>query len=129
MPFFDALQSVIQHFATNWTYTPVAYANDAFDTENVAEWARFTDNNSTGSRASLGNNPLYRYRGIVTVQLFVKPNIGPARVQQLTDFVTSIFRDQRISGTQFYVPRPEVIGMRDGWYQVNVLCPYYRDEE
>ena len=118
-----------QYFQANWTYTPVDYANTFFDPQNVDEWVRFVDNSSSSRLSALGDNPLYRYRGMVTVQVFVKPSVGEGRVLALCDNVTTLFRDKRISGIQFGVPQPNKIGTRDGWYQVNVICPYYRDEE
>jgi hypothetical protein len=127
--FFQAQSDVSQYFSDNWSHTQVDYGNIYFDPKNLDEWVRFTDQVSTGRRASLGDNPLYRYVGMVTVQIFVKPNAGEARALELCDFVTALFRDQRINGTQFRVPQPNKIGVRDGWYQVNAVCHYYRDEE
>lgn len=129
MGFFSSTSAIEQYFSTTWTYTPVAWENVQFDATNLDEWVRFVDQNASGNRAALGNNPLYRYRGIVTVQIFVKPNVGQKRVSDLIDNLTTLFRDQVISGVNFGVPHPTKIGIRDGWYQVNVLCPYYRDEE
>lgn len=129
MGFFSSTSDLEQYFATNWTYTGVAHENSLFDSTNVNEWVRFIDQNASGNRAALGNNPLYRYRGIVTIQVFVKPNVGQNRALSLADNVTALFRDQVISGIHFGVPQITKIGIRDGWYQVNVICPYYRDEE
>jgi len=127
--FFQGQATTEQYFNDNWDHTPIAYDNVYFEPQAVDEWVRFTDSNAGGRQASLGDNPLYRYRGIVTIQVFVKPNTGAARYLELADFITGMFRSQRVSGVQFEVPRPVKVGDRDGWCQVNVLCPYYRDEE
>ena len=128
MGFFDEQSTVQMEFKNNWPYTAIAYDNETFSPQGLDEWVRFTDLNAGGKQASLGNNPLYRYRGMVVVQIFVKPNTGPARFLRLADYVTGIYRSKRIGSTQFGVPAVTRIGPRDGWYQVNVDCPYYRDE-
>lgn len=129
MGFQSSAAQVFQQFKTAWTHTPIVFENEFYDPTNVEEWIRYTDHTSSARRASLGNNALFRYRGIVAIQTFTKPSIGKGRALELSDYVTNIFRDQKIGATQFYVPYPNVIGTRDGWYQVNVLSPYYRDEE
>lgn len=127
--FVTEQSDIVSAFETAWNFTRIAHDNEQFDPQSLTEYVRITDNKVGGRQASLGDNPLYRYRGIVTVQVFVKPNIGTARSMALCDNVTPIFRSARIGQIQFQVPYPVVVGNRDGWYQVNVICPYYRDEE
>lgn len=129
MGFFDQQSTIEQAFLTAWTYTPVAKDNVSFEPQTLSEYVRLTDLNAYGRRASLGNNPLYRYGGMVVVQIFTKLNTGSARAKVLADLVTPIFRDRRIGDVQFFVPAVTRVGPRDGWYQVNVDCPYYRDED
>lgn len=129
MGFFEQQSAIEQEFKDNWPHTPIANDNVQFDPQGMEEWVRLTDLNAYGKQASLGNSPLYRYGGMVVVQVFTELNTGSARAKQLVDLVTPIFRSKRISGIQFYVPAVTRIGPRDGWYQVNVDCPYYRDEE
>lgn len=129
--FFTEAATIEGYFIDNWDHTEIAHDNVTFDpvATVVKEYVRFSDLYAGGRQASLGNNPLFRYRGMVAIQIFVKPNTGSARYLELVDFVTAIFRARRITDVNFEVPYPVKIGNREGWYQVNVLCPYYRDEE
>lgn len=130
MTAFVAETEIQNHFVTGWDdETPVAQDNVSFEPQSVTEYVRFVDDNAGARQVSLGDNPRFRYRGLVTVQAFLKPNTGTSRAMELFDLVTEIFRAQKVGSVQFEVPRMNTVGDRDGWYQVNFLCPYYRDEE
>lgn len=128
MGYADSHAVIENEFVSAWTETRIAHENEHFDPMGLDEWVRFVNLTGGGGQASLGNNPLYRYRGIVVVQIFVLPNTGWARADELADLVTPIYRSRRISDVQFGVPVATRMGERDGWHQVNVDCPYYREE-
>ena len=129
MSFVLEQSSIEIEFSNNWPHTQIARDNVSFSPQGLDEWVRFSDLNADAKQASLGNNPLFRYRGMVVIQIFTKVNSGAARALELSDYVTGIFRSKKIGDVQFQVPAVTRIGPRDGWYQVNVDCPYYRDEE
>lgn len=123
-----ALQS---RFDTLWNNeTPVQWPNVAFSLEDKTEWVRFTILSEPARQAAMGgnNSNLYRHPGFVSIQIFVKPNTGIKRALELADMVTNVWRGAQFSGITMGAPSVIPIGVQDGWYQVNVLCSYYRDE-
>jgi Bacteriophage related domain of unknown function len=126
---FLSEQSAIETlFALSWTATPIAEDNTDFNPSALTEWVRIVVLNADGQVASLGDDPLIRYRGIVVVQIFVKSGTGWGRSMTLADLVTPIFKNVRLGSIQLGVPSPNRVGPSGGWYQVNVDCPYYREE-
>lgn len=118
------IDNVFQGFANG---IKVIHENEEYaGTDN--EWIRICVNEADGKRMSLGDNPLYRYHGICFVQVFVKPDSGVGRATQIADMVTPLLRDQVINGVHFFVPHIVKVGEVKGWYQLNVLTDYYRED-
>jgi hypothetical protein len=128
MSYAAELTAIESEFATNWPHTEVAYQNVNFNPEALDEWVRISALPASANQISMGSNPYFRYRGLVAVQIFTKPGMGSLRSSQLADYVTAVFRSKNIGGIQFGVPAATRIGTVNGWYQVNVNCPYYREE-
>lgn len=116
------------YFVGLWSYTEVEYENQNKDTSNLDEWTRFRVFNAGGKQVSLGNNPRFRYRGLVVVQVFIRDGIGVGRAKTLADLVDPIFRNTVLGEIHFGVPEASKLGVTDGWYGLNVDCPYYREE-
>ena len=120
-----ALQS---RFADNWIETPIQWGNIAIQTSGLTEWVRFVNDSQSSIQKSLGSDPdVYRYFGKVTVEINVKPNSGANRALQLADLVTEIWRSALLTDISMDVPKLIIDGVREGWYRVNVVCPYFRD--
>lgn len=122
--------SITDYFNTQWaSATPIAWPNVRFDPDEHVEFVRVTILNGDAFQASMGNDVNdYRHLGIVVVQIFVEPNSGAKRARSLVDSVCSIFRSKYIDDLRFRTPDVNTIGIREGRYQVNVNCPFYRDE-
>lgn len=127
---FQAAQALIETlFATNWTATPITYDGVSFDPRALEEWVRIAVREGAGNQASCGSsNVLFRYNGVVFVQIFTKNGLGSGRAKELADLVTPIFRSKVVSGIHYRVPVVTVVGASDAWYQVNVSCEFYREE-
>jgi hypothetical protein len=117
-------------FRDKWgNTTEVHWPNVAFESADKSEWVRFRILNEQSRQAGIGGEThLYRYPGFVSVIIFTKPNIGSARALFLADKVEDAFRGADFSGIKMGVPSSTQIGVVDGMYQTNVLCPFYRDE-
>lgn len=116
------------HFTPLWTETVVEYENQYYDKADLQEWTRLRVLPASANQASLGNNPLFRYRGIVVVQIFIRAGIGAGRAKALADDASDIFRNLVLGRIHFGVPEATSMGTTDGWYGLNVDCPYYREE-
>jgi hypothetical protein len=113
------------------------YPNQTFTAPDDGTYVAFTFNSGPGDKIEL-NNPasssLHRYSGLVIVQVFQKENTGTSEARQLANTVVNTFRDKEIplgggTGLLRFQRSPEVrtIGVQEGWYQLNVFCPYNRD--
>lgn len=126
---FDAeRQSIEDRFGSNWSATAVRYENVKFSTKEHDEFVSLVYIPDDKKEKSLGTDPVqFRSYGEIVVQIFVKPNSGAARALQLADLVADIWRAAKFDGITVMAPRVVKVGVNDGWYQVNVISPYYRD--
>lgn len=127
---FQAAQSAIETlFNTSWTHTLIARDGVDFDPRSLNEWVRFSVREAAANQASIGTqNQLYRYYGVLFVQIFTKNGLGSGRAKELADLVTPIFRSKIVNGIHYRVPVVTTVGPSDAWYQVNVSCEFYREE-
>lgn len=130
MGFQQAQATIEQMLADAWQdLTPIAHENDGFDPRNVAEWIRITVKESDGKQASCGSvNRLFRYPGVVFIQIFTEAGKGSGRALELADLITPIFRSVIQDNIHFGVPVATRVGPSESWYQVNVDCNFYREE-
>jgi hypothetical protein len=110
-------------FTANWPHTPVVFENAPASDEN--EWVRLSIQNGRAFQASMGDNPAFRYPGVVFVQIFTAKDVGSGRALELADLVDALFKIAVVSGIQFKVPRINKVPS-DGPYQVNVSIDFYR---
>ena len=128
MSFVSEKATIEQYIQANYASTLVKYENDEMNDSSVNEWIRVSTQNADGFQASLGSNPLFRYVGVLFVQIFVKPDIGSGRALELADTITTLFRAKRIGGIVFLVPKVQKVGVFKDWYQVNVSVEFSREE-
>lgn len=125
---YAAEKSVIeQYIVDNYTSTLIKFENDVM-IEDVSEWVRISIQNASAKQVSLGSNPMFRYVGILFIQVFIKPDIGSGRALQIADEFTNLFRAKRINGILFLVPEIQRIGISGDWYQTNVSVQFSREE-
>lgn len=128
MSFVSEKVTIEQYVQANYASTLVKYENDEMNDSSVSEWVRVSTQNADAFQASLGSNPLFRYVGVLFVQIFVKPDIGSGRALELADTITTLFRAKRIGGIVFLVPKVQKVGVFKDWYQVNVSVEFSREE-
>lgn len=127
MSFAAQKQSIEAHVIANLTGIDLVFENQSQGNK-VSEWIRVNILNTDGKQISLGNNPYYRYTGLVIFQIFIKPNIGSGRISQISDQITQMFRSMKIDGITFNVPILDPVGESGGWYQANVSVKFFREE-
>jgi len=130
MSFSEEQTDIEAYFQQRWIHTPIAYDNVEFDPKEYSEWVRFVIRNGTARQVSIAlDSPGFRYFGNIFVQIFTRSDTGVGRSLVLADYVTELFRLASVNGIQFRTPSITRVGnMEDGWFQVNVDCPYFREE-
>jgi len=113
-------------FNSNWSHTPIKWPNIAFASKDKTEYVVFSNITDDVKEASIGGpNVLYRYTGIIAIQIFVVSNSGATRALQLAELVADIWRSAQFSGITMKATRMVTVGVQEGWYQLDVLSPYY----
>ena len=132
----NAIRSKIN---TDWTAgayaaVPIAWSNAEFDPPSEDEWIRVTILDGEAFKASFGaatnNADTYRHSGVVMVNIFAPLNVGDGLALAMADEVASILRkwQHAATKTRFFTPSVSRIGTDGNWFQVNVTCPFERDE-
>lgn len=141
MSVIDLAAALEIRLKSNWTRTPIKWPNLPFKppediSHNPQPYIAFMLR--TGPDAEdimLGSdNPEYRFRGLVIISIFTVENTGTALARLYANLIKDIFlvspRDfvYLNSGIiRLLVPQILEIGTVEGWYQVNVLIPYWND--
>lgn len=121
------LLNTIDHIFSGLPGIDMVHENETYH-GSAPEWIRACAQTADGKRMTLGNDPLYRYKGICFVQIFVKPDTGAGRALEIADMITPLLRDKKINGVQFFVPVVRKVGENNGWYQINVLTDFYMED-
>jgi hypothetical protein len=122
-------QVLESRFAGRWTATPIKWANVHFDTSAVTEFVTLTLIPYDSEQAQIGNfQDLYRYYSIISTQIFTLPNIGSKRAYDLADLASDIWRTNGIEYLVIESPELVEMGVVEGWFQLNLLNPYYRNQ-
>jgi hypothetical protein len=126
MSFVDerlAIENRLQEF---WNYTPIAWENVDFDIPNNSDWIRLNILNGDSGYTALGG--LKRHTGVLLIQVFTPVNTGTNKVREYSDTIANIFDSRSFSDIVCDVASVQNIGADDGFHQVNVTIPYWRDE-
>lgn len=124
-------------FQTMWAArTQVKWENQLWqEPKEDINWCAFHINSGDGDKIEIGHpdSPsLHRYGGMVIVQVFQRTLTGTVEAGKLADAVSNHFRDKIVNlpnggYIQFRTPRTSKPGTLNGWFQLNVFCPYSRN--
>jgi len=129
MSFAAAQIAIESRFATNFTACPVNYPNVPYDPVAGTTFCKIEVIQSWSQRADIGtNNPLHRNFGIINVNIYLPIGTGTNTGQTLADMAAAVFRDQSFSGITCRSPLVRNVGEVEGWYLVNMTCPFYHDD-
>lgn len=122
----DELNAINQIFTGFGSGLPVIHPNEQFTGE-ATEWIRLTIQPAKGEIRTLGFES-FRYTSLLYVQIFVLPDSGSGRSMELVNEVTNLLRAKTLLGLTFKVPKYHDIGTNKGWYQINVVTEFYRED-
>lgn len=111
-------------FQNNWTATEVFFENTV--SKGLEEWVRLTILNGDSFQASMGDDPAFRYPGVVIVQIRIRKDKGSGRALALADLVDSLFRTLVLGNIRFKVPRLDRGPIDEEWFILNVSVDFYR---
>ncbi len=84
--------------------------------------------NGASALRGLGLTRLYRYAGVVSVDIYVPSKIGIKLADQYADTIDGIFRGQQFSGLLFRASTRTDLGNDDTYWRVNISTSFQRDE-
>lgn len=79
--------------------------------------------------AAMGERPLDRDTGAVSLNVFHKNADGTASPDQILDSLRALFRHKRIGGGLTSAPQRTTPTKLRGWYKVGLLVPFYLDRD
>jgi len=120
-------------FDSEWDATVPIHMVDgsAFkDKPDNGPWARMAIQSRGAEVASIGGPAVsFRHTGDVVVEIFVPEGVGDGRGRALADLACDILRGKQDGGIVVWNARAIPLGVHDGWYRINVIGPYQRDED
>ena len=133
MSWANERQAIESRLAAAWTTTPIRYENVPFAQQTTPYVALFILDGQ-GDQISLGTPALRRWVGIIVVQVFVPQDTGTQLARSYADTIGAVFdRAQFSSGSsgmiRCRIPSVTVVGITNGWSQLNVTIPFIRDKQ
>jgi hypothetical protein len=117
-------------FNDQFSSAPIAWPNVEFTPPVRSPWVRFNVLDADSFQTTIGattNN--HRFVGIVVINIFVPLDVGNASALAMADVVAAIFRNWCGSTVRCRAASVKDLGPDgNGWYQVNVVVPFQRDE-
>ena len=111
-------------FQELWVHTPVFFENVPVSTD--SEWVRLTILNGDARQVTMGDDPGFRYPGVVIVQIRTKKDLGSGRAMELADHVHNMFLNRILGKIRFKVPRIDRGPIDEEWFVINVSVDFYR---
>ena len=130
--YLDEAETIRDWFVAEWDSTVAIhiYENQKFTKPTAAHWARLTIRSQEGRPASIGGPSVrYRHDGNIILEVFAPEGTGDGRARELVDEGLAIIRGREEGGIIVWTARAIPIGVRDGWYKINGLGLYQRDED
>jgi len=93
-------------------------------------WVRWSVRQAVASQVSFSgaSSGRFRHPGLAIAQIFVPVDSGTQDGIQLADIIKAAFRAVTVASVTYQTPYFTQVGVTDGWWQMNVSCPFYFDE-
>ncbi|MGH1376689.1 MAG: phage tail terminator-like protein [Alphaproteobacteria bacterium] len=127
---YDYEQDIREFFENNWNSTEIAWPDYHFNKPS-STWVSFTYKENAGYQASMGSPGTNRFRtlGMVTIQVFALSGDASIDAREKAGLLKDLFRSGVTSGNvNFYDVTQQTIGVKNGWYQINVKAYFKHDE-
>jgi hypothetical protein len=106
------------------------YDNQSLDNPDNEIWCRLTIKSGETTQESIGSPSSNRDRtsGVMIAQLFAPIGKGDGELKELADVIRAAFKRVTQDGVTFKTPSIYEQGIREGMWQINVVCPFYADD-
>lgn len=133
MSFEATRQAIEARLAANWTTTPIKFENVPF-VETVDPYLALFILDGEGNQITVGDPVVKRWTGLILIQVFVPQDTGTKLARTYADSLGALFERQTFSAGASGTIRSRIasiqsIGVKDGWYQINVTVPFIRDKQ
>ena len=93
-------------------------------------WARLAIRSRDGYPAAIGGPTIrYRHDGDIILEIFTPEGGGDGPARALVDSGCEIVRGRDEDSIVVWNVRAIPLGVRDGWYRINVIASFSRDED
>ena len=126
----DAIRARFKAEVADAASVSVAYPNAPFTRPtDQSAWVRLSILDGDSNQIELEHNAgsTYRRAGVVVAQIFTALEQSTGAAMDLADTVAAAFRRVHAASIIYRVPSVTTIGLSDGWWQVNVTCPWESD--
>lgn len=124
----NAIQS---RFSTQWkaAYPAIPIVFDNLRADKASDgYAALHILNGQSFLRGLGAQRLFRYAGVISVDLFAPIEKGMRQLDEYTDTVDGIFRAQSFGGILCRSGTRRDLGKDENFWRVNISYPFTRDE-
>jgi hypothetical protein len=94
----------------------------------VEVWLRAAVRIGLNDLVGLGAKRLFRFSGVLFVQVFTRIGLGTRDPNTIVDEVIRAFRAVTENGITYRTPTPNHVGRMETEFQTNILCPFYSDD-
>lgn len=129
----QAIQAINARWVALWT-NGVAYqlTNEGFDPTGLEEWVRLTVRHFSSRQATNAKpgNRTYERPGLLFIQVFVLPNTGRQRSDELCFTASKIFETKSLAGTSllFKNASPIEAPAEEKWFGQTIQIPFSYSE-
>ncbi|HET6416470.1 MAG TPA: phage tail terminator-like protein [Polyangiales bacterium] len=123
----DAIRTRFKNLVADAESVPVAYPNAPFETpDDQSMWVRLSilDGQSSQIELEANDGSTYRRVGNLIAQIFAPAQQSTGDAMDLADVIAAAFRRVYAIPVRYRVPSVQTIGRSNGWWQVNVVCPW-----
>lgn len=127
--FVEARDNIVSFIEANFTSMPRFYENaKAVDLDAVGDRFVRVEVEFIGShQMTIGEAPLDRTRGLVTLCLYTKEGLGARGTLQVLDTFKAAAKFQRLTKVQLETPTPGGVKCKDGWEEREFYVPFWFD--
>jgi len=131
----DARIAIEKRLQDNWTATTIRFWSSSVPFAIPATaYIALQIEEFDAKQITLGDSPqTHRYYGVITIQVLVPERSGPKAAAGYCDTLDDLFRRAQFSQNNSGMitcrtPQARVVGVNQGWYQVNLSIDYQRDK-
>ncbi len=119
---------IYDYLRNRFASATLGHPNTALDPSGLDAYVDIRIRTQRAFNAAIGSTKRVRHPGLLTLVVRTRANRGDGTAIDLADELADVFRNKRVADSiQFRAPTVRSFGTQDGWHEVHVDCPYYRN--